>query len=156
MPGVYLWLDHFRQPEKICNVGRATGSPTLWSRQWAHYCALISGHYLLPEGAGPCGAKWAMDYRSAAVAKVVFDEVKYVELVHLCFSYAQQIRIHLCPVERDFVKAVERQLLFELQPLDTTWGTKTRPRDALDLSHESAAWLTTSTQAQIDKSVRFI
>src|SRR4029077_17662876 len=57
-PGVYLWINQVRQPERISYVGKASGEPDLWTRQWQHYIAYIAGHYQLPAGAGPDGTAW--------------------------------------------------------------------------------------------------
>lgn len=154
-PGVYLWIDEFCKPEKICYVGRATGAPDLWIRHWAHYISLIAGHYQLPGVAGPDGTPWEMAPANPAVIATVFEEDKYLALVRAGFAYAKHLRLFLCPLNAELVRMVERQLLYELQPVGTTWGRKTAPITLLSLIHESASWLTPSTKTQIATSVEF-
>jgi hypothetical protein len=140
-PGVYLWIDNSRLARGVCYVGRATGAPDLWTRHWQHYTALIAGHYLVPAAARSDARDWGMDYKSSSVAEILFDEEQYVQLVRDCFAYAKQFSVFLCPLHPSLVKAIERQLLFDLQPFDTKWGTRSPPEVPVELKHETPNWM---------------
>jgi len=126
----------------------------LWTRQWTHYLSLIAGHYQIPEWFRSGQTRWEMDPAESEVVETVFDANKYHALVDEGFRYAKTIRLYLCPLAGDLVKNVERQLLYELRPLKTSWGTRTQPSEILNLLHDGAGWLTPATQQQVRDSIK--
>jgi hypothetical protein len=150
-----------RYGDGIAYVGRATGNPTLWTRQWEHYTHLIGGQYTIPGQARRNDRKWGMGYNSKIAAEfqetvdTVFDEERFVELVRDAMQFARQVSIYLCKLPYEYVHAVERQLLYELQPFDTVRGTKTPPPQLLPLVHMTPAWLTDAVRLKIRATVKF-
>lgn len=166
-PGVYLWTDfrdieEGKQQEVISYVGKASGAPTLWQRQAEHYLHLIGGYYKLPKAWSPPGWKsnngsWAANFGDPDVLDVLFDQSKYLGLVKKTFEYATQVRIHLCPYAAERVKDIERNLLYDLRPKDTTWGTQSEPTRRLWIEHHNANWATPVIRAhQIRDYVKFV
>ena len=96
-----------------------------------------------------------MIYGQSTVIETVFDEEKFVELVRAGFRFSSEIRIYLCPLDSNDLAQIERQLIFELQPLDTTRGTKYAPQPFLDLVHHNAKWASAVVRQQIRSTVRF-
>jgi len=152
-PGVYLWLEPAEDRDRILYVGRATGAPDLWNRQWSHYVSYIAGHYQLPEIARPGRGSWEMNPCNRAVLETVFDEASYVQLVRDGFAYASRISVYLCPLSVDVVRRVERQLLYELQPSGTKPGTRTPPEECLKLVHHRVGWLRRLDQSSHNRLV---
>lgn len=152
-PGVYLWLDHSTDPPSLSYVGRATGAPDLWTRQWQHYTFLIAGHYEIPDRARPGKGRWGMSY-DEVTAKTLFDVESYIQLVRECHAHAEHQRVYLCPLDTTLVRAVERQLIYELQRGSASRGAATPPPRFLPLLHRNATWFSICARDGIRDSVR--
>lgn len=138
--GVYVWTDRVKGTERLYYVGKATGRPTLWRRQMQHYSMSIGGMYFIPEDFRVSRVSWNPDPKLFEVRDVLLGEEKYLELVREAFRYTQTIEIHLCPIEAKLVADVERNLLHELTPDGTSWGTKSQPLNRLSIRHINAKW----------------
>ena len=158
VPGVYLWTDtrivENESRDVLTYVGKASGSPTLWYRQADHYFHIISGYYKIPAQYRVCKQPWGLDYNKPESFDVLFDLERYQQLVREAFASASQMRIFLCPCDLD-VKVVERNLLYDLCPTDTTMGTKTEPPQPMAFVHQDAKWATKSVREQIRDYVQF-
>jgi len=155
-PGVYLWVDKQRDPSEISYVGKASGRPDLWTRLWDHYCSLIGGRYQLPGSACFDGRAWEMAPDHRDVVEKVFDKSQFKRLVDDAFGYVERLRIFLCKLDNAApLKMIERQLLFELKPTDTKWGTTTPPIAFLKQVHESAGWAAPKVRNRLGDRVKF-
>ena len=131
-PGVYVHIDHRRG--RAAYVGKASGAPDLWLRQYTHYVNYIGGLYLIPNlGEESNGYVWEP---GPDKVKTVFNRDQFHKTVDLAFDYVPKVEIHLCPLENaNAAKLIERELLWALDPLDTTRGTKTPPKDTHEFVH---------------------
>ena len=139
--GVYVHLDgRALSPDgggQAAYVGKASGEPSLWIRQYQHYVNTIGGLCVIPDGAG--GYQWMPGYKSSIAQQTVVDEDKFVALVRRAFDYAKTVRVHLCALKSaDDAKSVERELLYVLRPADTDWGKVSPPAERLALVHHCA------------------
>jgi hypothetical protein len=133
-PGVYVHKDH-RSP-RIAYVGKASGSPDLWLRQYQHYVHYIGGLYVIPDQ-DPTSNTYSWEPGPTSnVLDVVFDREKFKTVVTRAFDYVSHVRLRLCGLStHDEAKTVERQLLRDLAPLDTTRGKLSAPANLLVLVH---------------------
>lgn len=131
--GVYLW----KTPDSnvVEYVGRASGNPSLWVRQFQHYICLIGGHYHIPAPFTDTGNKWVCNHENSEALDTLFDEMKFNKVTAYGFRYAAAINIYLAKLSFDKVNWVERNLLYDLQPSTTDWGKKTAPDHPIILIH---------------------
>lgn len=138
-PGVYLHLDNRRsEGERAAYVGKASGAPSLWRRQYDHYVHYIGGLYVIPESTQHENSyTWTPGPDNEKTRSTVFCREAFHEIVDLAFDYVQTVTIHLCKLPTaGEAKIVERRLLWDLEPIDTTAGTKTRPKDVRECFHD--------------------
>ncbi len=144
-PGVYLWMEG----AELYYVGRATGRPSLSWRQMQHYAYQISGLYDIPKKYRTSGDNWVPKRSQREVADVLLNQEKFRQLVGEGFRFADALSVYLyCARSGKDVRAIERNLLYDLRPTGTTWGTKTIPNLRLELQHQSATWLTPEVRSQ--------
>lgn len=137
-PGVYLWLEDYGDDSRISYVGRATGKPTLARRQMQHYAYTVSGLYSIPREFRRNRTEWIPDWTKPDVAGVLLDKEKYLELIDDAFRYSSIIDVYLFrALNGENVHALERILLYSLQPTGTKWGTLTKPNPELKLIHRA-------------------
>lgn len=162
--GVYLWteareIEEGHPQDVISYVGKASGAPTLWQRQAEHYLLLVAGYYRLPKAWSPPEWKskncsWAANFSDPEVLDVLFDQTRYLNLVKHAFEYASQVSVHLCPCDAALVMNIERNLLYDLCPKDTTRGTKSEPSCRMQIEHTNANWATPAIRQQIRDHVK--
>ncbi len=154
--GVYLWVDQFASTRPLCYVGKASGNPTLWIRQWQHYTAMIGAQYQLPGIEEAKALPWGMTYTDPNVVETVFNYDRYIALVKRAFDFAARIRIWLCPLDDpEATKTIERQLIYQFQPDPTMRGTKYPPATLQRIVHRHAGWLNDAIKAQFLGDVHF-
>lgn len=126
-PGVYVHTDH--RSGKAAYVGKATGKPDLWLRQYQHYVNCIGGLSLVPAAVGRGEPyAWTPGYKNDGIPSAILDREVVRQTVDAAFDYASKVVIYLCPLETaEAAKIAERELLWALQPLDTDSGTKSPP-----------------------------
>jgi hypothetical protein len=135
--GVYLWKEVSDGKTVIAYVGKASGSPDLYQRQFQHYVSQIGGHYVIPTAYRSKKEKdWSCDRNNPEVLDIIFDKEKFIEIVSDGFSYINHLEIFLAPVSSNLVNIVERNLLFDLKPIRTKWGTKTEPSERIKIEHK--------------------
>jgi hypothetical protein len=132
--GVYLW--HLEGSDRPDYVGKSAGNPSLWLRQFHHYLFQIGGSYTIPAGFTVAKKKWTCDHQDSNVMDTIFDENSFKEVISDGFRYATAIRICIAKLPRHQVKDAERNLLFNLKPYMTLWGTKTQPDISLAIRHD--------------------
>jgi hypothetical protein len=154
-PGVYLWVEPRENGETISYVGRATGTPNLWTRQADHYSNFIGGRYRIPREYRRNEQAWELDFNRPSVIETLFNLPKYQEVVEDGFAYAQRIRIFLCPLDAAVVRDAERNLLYDLCPTETKWGTLSRPANRLHIIHTGASWASAEVRRRIRDYVEF-
>lgn len=143
--GVYLWeIVGEKFPQYI---GKATGSPSLWLRQFHHYISLIGGLYTVPMQFTNNGADWVCDYNNDEVLGILFNEQKFKEVISYGFRYAAAIQIYLAKLSASKVNVVERNLLYYLKPSTTNWGTQSEPKERVRLIHSGTSCPKTITRA---------
>ena len=143
VPGVYLWIEKRQEWEQISYVGKATGRPGLLARQRKHYSNLIGGRYTIPEHFREGRQRWIPN-QYPEDADILSDVEEFILLVRHAFHYGDHIKIFLAPLPHlvsEKLKVVERNLLYDLQPVGTAPGTKTIPKEKLQIQHRNAGWL---------------
>jgi hypothetical protein len=67
----------------------------------------------------------------------LFDKSLFKDVVDLAFAYCGKVTIHFCVLDSDRVaKAVERELIYALQPFDNDRGRKSVPAETLRIEHD--------------------
>ena len=154
--GVYLWTEPDDVGKVLTYVGCASGKPCLWIRQFQHYMNLIGGQYNIPAEFRHDKQQWGLKYENEICKRVVFDLEQFKMLAADAFAYVERTRIFVCPWPAAEVETIERNLLWDLQPRDTTWGTRTPPSMRLDISHQNALWASLEIRRQIHPDVQII
>lgn len=140
-PGVYIWTEIVASVETLAYVGRATGNPTLWVRQFQHVLNTLGGQMSIPADFREEKVDWRMNYNDKSVVDIVLDKEKFVKALSGFYHYLDCTRVYLAPCDSSLVKTVERNLLFDLRPTRTSWGTRSEPSDRLTFIHHNATWL---------------
>jgi len=151
--GVYLWVVAPPNDDAyVSYVGKATGSPTLLGRMRTHFVLHMGVGYSMPVPFVPqkyvvhsrSGRKrWEVNWSSDVCLNVLADEEQVIELTRCGFRLTNAITVYVANVDKVQVKAVERQLLWDLHPQGTDWGTKTAPAPrTVDIWHKNAGWAT--------------
>lgn len=149
VPGLYIWVETIDGPHSgmISYVGKATGRPSLVGRNLQHFTAAIGCLYQIPEWARAGAKRWECRLGQPEVTAVLFTKPKLLALVAQAFDYVTGSRIYVTPFGRD-LEVVERNLIWDLRPLDNTSGTKSAPPSRVRLRHHDATWLTSVVEAQ--------
>lgn len=149
--GVYIWVITPPSGDAYLSyVGRATGSPTLLDRMRTHYLLQIGVSYRIRTPFIPqkyvvarSPDRWVIDWANQACLSALADEEQVVDLVRGGFRFADTAMVFAAKVDKAKVKAVERQLLWDLQPEDTIWGKGSRPTPrVVEIHHRNAGWAT--------------
>jgi hypothetical protein len=152
--GVYVWTitpPGCPEGEYLAYVGCATAKTTVWKRIIDHYINLVSGRYIIPKEFRESNDQWSIDWDDAEVRSVLSDSEKFVEIVRQGFRVAGASTISAAPLPASLVDAhaVERQLLWDLQPFETTSGTRTAPINSLQFLHRGPSWCTDPVRQKI-------
>lgn len=155
--GVYLWTTYFPNGgDKIYYVGKATGRPSLFNRIQQHYALIVGGLYNVPAAFRLCKEEWIPDWRKYDTYTILTDIEKMKMLIEECFKYITACRVYLAKTSRDKVAILERNLLWDLRPCGTKWGTMTQPNPRLEIVHSNAKWLSDSIKSQIRDTCSFV
>lgn len=157
-PGVYLWIEELPNGKKrLSYIGRATGRPTLWKRHLQHYAFLVGGLYTIPKEFRRSYKDWIPDWTKEEAAATILSVEKFLNVVEEGFRYAVACSIYLWPSKPDVdVRLIERNLLYDLQPTSTIWGTKSEPVTRLNIRHREPAWLSPEIRDHIKNDVLFV
>lgn len=157
-PGVYLWITRFPDSgDKIFYIGKATGSPNLFKRIQQHYAFIVGGLYNVPGEFRSCKEEWIPDWAKSNTCNVLTDIEKMKALIGDCFRYVEACRVYLAKTnDMDNVADIERNLLWDLRPCGTKWGTMTKPSVRLELLHSNASWLSEPIKNQIRETCSFV
>lgn len=126
-PGVYLHTDH--RAGRVAYVGKASGHPDLWRRNYTHFVNLIGGLSLIPTlDSDSYAYDWLPNPNQEAYFATLLDQGRFTEIIGKAYQYSRMIMLHFCPLKsKEEAELAERELLFALEPLDTDRGTKTPP-----------------------------
>lgn len=131
-PGVYFHTDH--REGRVAYVGKASGHPDLWRRNYTHFLNLIGGLSLIPTlDSDSYAYDWLPNPKEENPNKeeyfsTLLDQGRFTEIIGKAYRYSEMIMLHFCPLKsQEDAKLVERELLFALEPLDTDRGTKSPP-----------------------------
>lgn len=154
-PGVYVWTitpPGRPEDEYLAYVGRATLATRVLKRFRDHYLNQISGHYWIPE-AFRSGDEWSVDWNSPPKVDVLADQSQFIKLVEQGFDVARASRMTASLLDPQLidVRAIERQLLWDLQPSDTSWGCRSMPSSPIRLNLGNAPWATDAVKRNIQK-----
>jgi hypothetical protein len=160
--GVYLWIQHHDGLEELNYVGKASGSPTLYKRQLEHFRDCIGGRHHLPKPFRPIGTAWIPDPTTQACYSVLLDPTRFHGLIDDAYVMIDTFKVYLArtavfPDPKKSAKLIERQLLFDLQPVGTGWGLGSPPSELVEIIHHNATWLTEPIEAHLvkhEKSIR--
>lgn len=150
-PGVYIWLRPISRNDKKMIISYVGKSQNLWIRQWEHYRLQIGGLYTIPKGFREGDKEWWPSWKDKGeptreeYMDNIFNLEQIQEIVKDGYALSQTYRVYLCSIikeeEKTIINNIERNLLYDLQPEDTIWGTGSPPKEKLDLVHENAEWL---------------
>jgi len=157
-PGVYLWIEELPNGKKrLSYIGRATGRPTLWKRHLQHYAFLVGGLYTIPKEFRRSDVAWIPDWTMEETAATLLSLEKFLNIVEEGFRYASACRIYLWPATPDAnVRLIERNLLYDLKPTSTIWGTISEPVTRLNIRHRKPAWLFLEIREHIKNDSLFV
>jgi hypothetical protein len=136
--GVYIHTDH--RAGEVAYVGKTSGNPGLWERQYTHYANYIGCLYLIPEADSRSNEYiWKPGPDEPNNLSTVFNEGRFIEKIKSAFWYVQRVQIHLCilPSHAE-AKKVERELIYAFQPHDTKKGKISEPSEEIALNHHCA------------------
>ena len=156
--GVYIWIDKLPDgSERLSYVGKAGGRPSLHHRQQQHYANMVGGLYTIPKEYRQSNEAWVPNWSLPTVAEVILDREKYQKVIDEGFAYEAACQVYLATLDSaDESKIVERQLLYDLQPSSTSWGTKSAPNSPIDIVHIDANWATQAIRSDLpDGRARF-
>jgi hypothetical protein len=140
-PGVYLWVE--RMHNRLSYVGRSLSS--LLTRHRQHNANQVGGLYNVPKEYRVFKQeKWVPNHKNQDVLKTLFSIKEFLELIQDAFRYRDDIEIYLCPLnqKKDFLKSLEYNLIYTLQPYDTKPGRLTAPEHKIAITHINAGWKT--------------
>jgi hypothetical protein len=99
---------------------------------------------------GASGTRWAVDWKSEEVVRVMCDVEQFIKVVRDGFEYAASTDVWLArTTTRDGLDVIERNLLYTLDPRGTDRGTRSPPRERIEIRHANATWLCEHTRSQI-------
>lgn len=133
--GVYLWKEQQGADQNIAYIGKAGGSPSLFSRHVQHYMGYVGGSYSIPAEFRAKVSEWSLDIQNAAVLDTILDVERLKRVIEDGFAYVRKLSIYLAQVAASDTRTVERTLLFTLKPIRTKWGTLSRPSETLNIIH---------------------
>jgi len=133
--GVYLWKERQDTDQNIAYIGKAGGSPSLFSRHVQHYMGYVGGSYSIPAEFRSEGSEWSLNVQNPAVLDTIFDLERLKRVIEEGFAYVRKLSIYLAKVAASDTRTVERTLLFTLKPVRTKWGTLSRPSETLNIIH---------------------
>jgi hypothetical protein len=140
VPGVYLWIESAPGGDRVCYIGKATGSPSLMMRHLQHYMFYMGACYSVPGWFRNSERDWSLDLKDQEVVSTIFNKEKLFPLISQSLDYANHLQVFLAKAPRDTVKDIERNLLYDLKPSGTKGGTLTPPRVSLQIGHKNAKW----------------
>lgn len=157
-PGVYLWTEELPDGKRrLSYVGRASGKPSLWKRHQEHYVNFVGGQYTIPTEFRRSGKAWIPDWAIEETASTLLSLDYFVEIIKEGFHYALALNTYLWPATPDAdVSLIERNLLYDLQPTGTNWGTKSFPKNRINIRHKSPHWLCKDIREHINNDSLFI
>lgn len=155
-PGIYLWLHpHCTEKQKygakhVAYVGRALGSPNVLTRLREHYVLYLGGRYCVRHEYrdGTDQTFVPNQYQSKEFQEIISDEEKYAQLLREARRFANSYMVAAAfRFEHDFdwsntefLKRLERQMIYDFQPRENTQGTKNPPTIEFSIKHENAPW----------------
>ena len=156
-PGVYIHTTMYPDgTEKLTYVGKATGSPSLFIRQQQHYASLIGGLYQIPKEFRTSDIDWIPNWEKHEAEKILTNKDAFKVLIDECYNYAQARNVFLAVNKWGYsVKEIERNLLYDLNPIGTNYGTKTRTNNPIDIIHVNALWKNEHISKQIKRYCMF-
>jgi hypothetical protein len=158
--GVYVWVCGAGTDARLRYVGRAC-KYSLWARARTHLLQQIGGSYRVPPGfvdqASPLRETgWEVDWSIMRRMNLLLEEDSFVnQVVRPAYRMAASISVWYAPLAIDDACLVERQLLYDLQPLDNGRKTMGYPREPVKILHEDAGWFTGGVEEQLRKTGEF-
>jgi hypothetical protein len=136
--GVYLWTEEGPTVDTIAYIGKAGGSPTLFYRHLQHYMGYLGGTYTIPKEFRNSSEDWMLDIKKDEVQSTIFNLEKFKAVVEEGFLYAKKLSIYLAPAPTEKVADIERNLLYQVKPTRTNWGTNSKPGNEMIIRHTGA------------------
>lgn len=136
--GLYIWIYADNKKSEILYVGKASGKPNLIERQIQHYMSYLGGLYYIPKEYTNKNQDWIFDSKSEIVQKIITHLDRFCEIVKGGFNFVndKKIMIYFCKQDSANIRKIERQLLYNLKPKLTKMGTKTKPKDEIEIIHK--------------------
>ena len=129
-PGVYIQTEKQGDVEFASYIGKSHSS--LVSRQFEHYRKCIGGLYTIPSYIRKSDKPFVPYIPNPEYHDIILDKNRFLELVSEGFDYAASIGIYFCGLEAaSEIKGVERNLLYQIKPIWSYWGTLSKPHKEL-------------------------
>lgn len=129
-PGVYLHATEVCGLACVDYIGKSKSS--VLRRQIEHFTNWIGGRYTIPFYCRECKKTIIPDLKNGEYADLVLDKTKFINHVSECFDSAANIDVYFAVIVeqngeklKNAVNAMERKLLYDLQPFTTDRGTYT-------------------------------
>lgn len=153
--GVYIHTVAFpgnENRELLAYIGKAKN---LYKRQQTHYAFILGGLYRIPKDFRNEGeSHWTPEWNKEEYANILRDMSKYMELVKQGYIYAGRRSVYLCIKDQSWnnnsIRDVERNLLYKEKPYGTKIGTKSCPKNKLDIKHNNANWISARREKVFD------
>lgn len=132
--GVYLRTDMHEDVETLTYVGKS--EKDLLKRQSENYRHFIGGMFSIRQSDG------SFEYKNDLFTT---DETNFFGFLKEAYIYTRTIKTYFAPMKmmelndvspEKLIKKIEDNLLWVLQPTGTKKGTKTEPKDRLDIKHD--------------------
>ncbi len=154
--GVYMWVCSIGNRCWIDYIGKATGSPTLIRRQQEHVENQLGLRYRIPKEFMPGDEDWVPGVYPKNTAWLL-DPHKRALLIDAARTYLDASTVFLAPqpeMSSQELRLLERNLLWDLQPLGTTPGTKTPPKEQQDIVHVNAGWYSEALENKFQREIQ--
>lgn len=137
--GVYLWYAPFESERERTRtyVGKASASPSLLKRQRDHYANYIGGRYFIPKSFRVCAEDWVPN-QYPLIRPIMTDKQTWMQLIAECFRYASEIQVFVAPlpgIQKAELAAIERTLIFDMQPKINSRGKSSRLTNRVEIAH---------------------
>lgn len=121
--------------EQIAYIGKASGAPSLFQRHVQHYMGYIGRTYSIPAEFRKSRTPWALDTSKPEVMRALLDKEQFLLVVADAYEYIKHLRIFFARVDAADTALLERQLLYMLKPIRTTWGTLSPLGESVEVQH---------------------
>lgn len=137
-PGVYMWVIEHDRRKCIQYIGK---SQSVFHRILDEFFLQIGCKYSIPKEFRSCRKDWHCNFNDKKIFDILLHKEKLLNLIGESFDYIMRNKLYIACQENEgnkFIGMVERNLLWQLQPCRTKWGTMSKPKNVLSFIHVGA------------------